>query len=211
MAILHQRATLTPTKLELAAAWLDRQGLRGAGDVQLAGSYRFDDPEGKVGIEALLVRRAGEVLHLPLTYRGAPLDGAGAHLITTLEHSVLGRRWVYDAAADPVGPGPAGRAGPTGASRSPGAPSLPVNFSHRVNFFLDVKKKRSRRLFFTGCDLFTGKCRGAARRPGRGPPTGQRTLPAGNAMHAVASRTTIGLPAADALTAGHPFTGRSRR
>jgi hypothetical protein len=35
VAILH-RATLTPTKLELAAAWLDRQGLGGAGDVALS-------------------------------------------------------------------------------------------------------------------------------------------------------------------------------
>ena len=102
MAILHQRATLTPTKLELAAAWLDRQRLGGAGDVEMAGSYRFDDPDGEVGIEALLVRRAGEVFHLPVTYRGAPLDGAQAHLITTLEHTALGRRWVYDAAGDPV-------------------------------------------------------------------------------------------------------------
>jgi hypothetical protein len=100
VAIIH-RATITPTKLELAAAWLDRQGL-GAGDVELAGSYRFDDPAGEVGIEGLLVRRAGEVFHLPLTYRGAPLDGAGAYLVTTMEHSVLGHRWVYDAAGDPV-------------------------------------------------------------------------------------------------------------
>jgi hypothetical protein len=100
VAIIH-RATITPTKLELAADWLDRQGL-GAGDVELAGSYRFDDPDGEVGVEALLVRRAGEVFHLPVTYRGTPLDGAGAHLVTTMEHSVLGRRWVYDAAGDPV-------------------------------------------------------------------------------------------------------------
>lgn len=101
MAILH-RATITPTKLELATAWLDRQGLGGAGDVEMAASYRFDDPEGAVGIEALLVRRAAEVFHLPVTYRGAPLDGAEAHLITTMQHSVLGPRWVYDAAGDPV-------------------------------------------------------------------------------------------------------------
>ena len=100
MAIIH-RATISPTKLELAADWLDRQGL-GAGDVELAASYRFDDPGGEVGVEALLVRRAGEVFHLPVTYRGAPLDGAGAYLLTTMEHSVLGRRWVYDAAGDPV-------------------------------------------------------------------------------------------------------------
>ena len=46
MAILH-RATITPTKLELAAAWLDRQGLGGGGHVELAGSYRFDDPPGR--------------------------------------------------------------------------------------------------------------------------------------------------------------------
>ncbi len=101
MAIIHQEATITPTKRAAAAAWLDRQGL-GTGDVEMLGSYRFDDPEGEVGIEALLVRRAGEVFHLPVTYRGAPLDGAGAHLITTMEHSVLGSRWVYEAQGDPV-------------------------------------------------------------------------------------------------------------
>jgi hypothetical protein len=101
VAIIH-RATLKPTKPELAAAWLDREGLGGAGDVEMLGSYRFDDPAGEVGVEALLVRRAGEVFHLPVTYRGAPLDGAEAHLITSLEHSVLGRRWVYAAAGDPV-------------------------------------------------------------------------------------------------------------
>jgi Maltokinase N-terminal cap domain len=101
VAIIH-RATLKPTKQELVAAWLDREGLGGAGDVEMLGSYRFDDPAGEVGIEALLVRRAGEVFHLPVTYRGAPLDGAEAHLVATLEHSVLGRRWVYEAAGDPV-------------------------------------------------------------------------------------------------------------
>lgn len=102
MAIIHRRATVTPTKRELAAAWLDREDLGGAGDVEMLGSYRFDDPAGEVGIEALLVRRAGEVFHLPVTYRGAPLDGAEAHLIATLEHSVLGHRWVYGAAGDAV-------------------------------------------------------------------------------------------------------------
>jgi hypothetical protein len=101
VAIIH-RATISPTKLELARAWLDRLGLGGAGDVELVASYRFDDPAGEVGIEALLARRAGDVFHLPFTYRGAPLDEADAHLITTMEHSVLGRRWVYEAAGDPV-------------------------------------------------------------------------------------------------------------
>jgi hypothetical protein len=101
VAIIHRDGTVTPTKRELVTAWLDRQGL-GAGDVEMAGSYRLDDPAGQVGIEALLVRRAGEVFHLPVTYRGAPLDGAEAHLVTTMEHTVLGSRWVYEADGDPV-------------------------------------------------------------------------------------------------------------
>lgn len=41
--------------------------------------------------------------HLPLTYRGAPLDGAPADaLVGTSEHGVLGKRWVYDGIHDPV-------------------------------------------------------------------------------------------------------------
>lgn len=101
MAIIHRDGNITPTKRELAAAWLDRQGL-GAGDVEMLGAYRFDDPAGEVGIEGHLVRRAGEMFHLPMTYRGAPCDEAGAHLLATMEHSVLGRRWVYAAEGDPV-------------------------------------------------------------------------------------------------------------
>jgi hypothetical protein len=38
-----------------------------------------------------------------MTYRGAPLEGAEEHLIDTTDHSVLGKRWVYDACGDPVG------------------------------------------------------------------------------------------------------------
>lgn len=102
MAILHHRATIAPTKQELVTSWLDRQGLGGTGDVEMLAAYRFDDPAGQVGIEGFLVRRSGSVFHLPVTYRDAPLDEAGAHLITTMDHSVLGRRWVYEAAGDPV-------------------------------------------------------------------------------------------------------------
>ncbi len=41
--------------------------------------------------------------HVPLTYRGAPLDGAGEEaLVGTAEHGVLGRRWVYDGVHDPL-------------------------------------------------------------------------------------------------------------
>lgn len=39
---------------------------------------------------------------VPLTYRGAPLDGAENALVGTMEHGVLGRRWAYDGCHDPV-------------------------------------------------------------------------------------------------------------
>jgi hypothetical protein len=56
-----------------------------------------------VGIETHLVRTGeGVVLQVPLTYRGAPLEGAGRHLVGTMAHSHLGRRWVYDGCGDPV-------------------------------------------------------------------------------------------------------------
>ncbi|MFI6262584.1 hypothetical protein [Micromonospora sp. NPDC051006] len=105
MALLH-RAELHPTKIELLTAWLPArpwfQGEAGVGLERVA-AYRFDDPAGEVGIETMLVRAgAGPVHQVPLTYRGAPLDGAEAWLVGTCEHSVLGRRWVYDACGDPV-------------------------------------------------------------------------------------------------------------
>jgi hypothetical protein len=103
VAIIH-RASITPTKAELIAAWLPtRAWSGGAGTVDLLGAYRFDDPAGEVGIEAHLARtERGDVLHIPLTYRAAPLDGADRHLVGTMVHSHLGRRWVYDGCADPV-------------------------------------------------------------------------------------------------------------
>ncbi|TCC00510.1 hypothetical protein E0H26_02160 [Micromonospora zingiberis] len=105
MALLH-RADLRPTKLELLASWLpSRSWYQGdsAAELVRVAAYRFDDPAGEVGIETLLVRfGTGPVHQVPLTYRGAPLPAADAWLIGTLEHSVLGTRWVYDACADPV-------------------------------------------------------------------------------------------------------------
>ncbi|MEV4718923.1 hypothetical protein AB0J94_17180 [Micromonospora noduli] len=105
MALLH-RATLHPTKLDLLTAWLpDRQWFAGPTGVEMVirGAYRFDDPAGEVGIETMLVGAAdGPVHHVPLTYRAAPLDGADAWLVGITEHSVLGRRWVYDGCVDPV-------------------------------------------------------------------------------------------------------------
>jgi hypothetical protein len=102
MAIVH-RTTLTPSKLELLEVWLPRQEwAEGTGSPTLIGSYRFDDPAGEVGIEALLVETEIGVVHVPLSYRAAPLEGAEAHLVGTMEHGVLGQRWAYDGEFDPV-------------------------------------------------------------------------------------------------------------
>lgn len=100
MAVIHQ-ATISPTKRELVAAWLDAAGL-GSGAVELIGGYRFDDPDGEVGVEGLLAQRGAATYHLPLSYRSGPLAGAEESLICTMEHSSLGRRWIHHAAADPV-------------------------------------------------------------------------------------------------------------
>ncbi len=101
MAIIY-KATLTPSKPELIGAWLDGQPWAGQGTDEVLGAYRFDDPEGEVGVEVFLLRRGGRLLHVPLTYRGAPLPGHEDHLVGTLEHSVLGTRWVYDGTGDEV-------------------------------------------------------------------------------------------------------------
>ena len=106
MALLH-RATISPTKLELVAAWLPAQDWYPGGtvpaDLERVAAARFDDPAGAVGVEILVVRSGdGPLLHAPLTYRDAPLDGAGQWLIGTTEHSALGKRWVYDGVGDPV-------------------------------------------------------------------------------------------------------------
>jgi hypothetical protein len=104
VALIHN-ATLTPSKLDLLSDWLPSQSWypSSPGALERLGAYRFDDPEGEVGLEAFVVRTsAGSIVHVPLTYRGAPLANAEPYLVGTTEHSVLGTRWVYDGCADPV-------------------------------------------------------------------------------------------------------------
>lgn len=105
MAILYQ-AQITPSKIELLSSWLPtREWFVGDADAEFSNiaAYRFDDPAGEVGVEIILVRAGdGPVLQAPLTYRGAPLAGAEESLICTMDHTVLGKRWVYDGAGDPV-------------------------------------------------------------------------------------------------------------
>ncbi|MFG2526731.1 1,4-alpha-glucan branching protein [Streptomyces sp. NPDC048516] len=109
MAVIHH-TRLEPTKLELLASWLPSRpwyhGGAGGPELANAGGFRLDDPQGEVGIEFIVVTDASGPLPtaylVPLTYRGAPLDGAEHALVGTMEHGVLGRRWVYDGCHDPV-------------------------------------------------------------------------------------------------------------
>ena len=97
-------AVLNPGKIDLLRAWLgDQSWFDGDPEsVEQVTAYRFVDPEGEVGMESFLLTDGTRTIHVPVTYRGAELEGAEGSLVGTVEHSVLGRRWVYDAPADPV-------------------------------------------------------------------------------------------------------------
>jgi len=96
-------ATLTPHFRDFLPGWVARQTWYAgpeAPSLRPIGYLRFEDPAGDVGMETHLLTDGASVYHLPMTYRGAPLDGAS--LIATAEHSELGSRWIYDAETDPV-------------------------------------------------------------------------------------------------------------
>lgn len=107
MAVIHH-TTLVPTKLELLAEWLPtRPWYRGrTPQLAAAGGFRLDDPAGVVGIEFMVViDSAGDVpvsYLAPMAYRDAPVEEQNGGLIGTMQHGVLGRRWVYDGPRDPV-------------------------------------------------------------------------------------------------------------
>ncbi len=105
MATIYE-TTMSPSKRELVTAWLPAQPwYRETGhepELIKAGGFRLDDPEGEVGIEFMIVtdRSGATTYHTPMTYRGRALPGGV--LIGTSEHGVLGLRWIYDGARDPV-------------------------------------------------------------------------------------------------------------
>ncbi|WP_327378099.1 1,4-alpha-glucan branching protein [Streptomyces sp. NBC_01216] len=109
MAVIHH-TTMNPGKTALLAGWLPTQpwyaGSGSAPELHRVGGFRLDDPQGEVGIEFMVVTDTSGVrpvtYHVPLGYRGAPLDGGGPALVGTSEHGVLGTRWIYDGAHDPV-------------------------------------------------------------------------------------------------------------
>ena len=99
MAIIY-RAELSPSKADILHDFLSSRSWGETGELELLGAYRFDDPEGEVGVECHLVRAGETLYHLPLPYRPAPLDGAEQQLLGTMQHSVLGERYVYDGLGD---------------------------------------------------------------------------------------------------------------
>lgn len=105
MARVHPEAVIKPGKTELVSTWLlsrpDYTGPAGQRFKRFA-SYRFDDPAGEVGIESMVVRGEsdGVLYQVAMTYRAAPLTGG--ELMSMMEHSVLGQRYIYVAESDPV-------------------------------------------------------------------------------------------------------------
>jgi len=101
MALYH-RATLTPTKHEVVVGWIPTQSWGPSADaaIEVVGAFRFDDPNGRVGMEAHIVTDGETWFFVPLTYRDEPLPGADDALITEMDHSALGTRWVYDGLGD---------------------------------------------------------------------------------------------------------------
>ncbi len=100
--------TIEPSKASVASDWITGQPwYRGsATTLQVIGSFRFVDPDGNIGIETLMLREDGEApqgptYQVPLTYRGQPTNTAG-ELVGTVQHGVLGTRYVYDGAQDPA-------------------------------------------------------------------------------------------------------------
>ncbi|WP_113716939.1 maltokinase N-terminal cap-like domain-containing protein [Arthrobacter dokdonensis] len=91
MAIVY-KAELRPSKMELLAQWLPQQPWF-SGDSKAwvrLGSFRCDDPDGEVGLETLLVGAGAGACQVPLSYRAAPLDGAAAFLVGTMDRSRCG-------------------------------------------------------------------------------------------------------------------------
>ncbi len=110
MAIVYE-TTLQPSKLDLLADWIGDQrwytGKAHTPDLQRLGFYRFDDPDGEVGIEVLVVADSGGadepvVYQIPVTWRGEPVDELRGALIGTTEHGTMGTRYAYDGCHDPA-------------------------------------------------------------------------------------------------------------
>ncbi|MGP9781640.1 maltokinase N-terminal cap-like domain-containing protein [Glutamicibacter sp. AOP12-B1-11] len=108
MGIVYN-TSMSPTKNELVSAWLVKQDFysgQGVPKLEHIGGFRLEDPQGKVGVELRIYADHADtsevIYHVPLSYREAPLEGGEPYLIGISEHAILGPRYVYDAAGDPV-------------------------------------------------------------------------------------------------------------
>lgn len=105
MALIYD-ASIEPGKVDVATRWAGEQRWFAGDDadqpVEKIAAYRFDDPDGVAGFELLLLQRGETLFQVPVAYRPEPIDDAWAEPIATMEHSVLGTRYVYPATADPV-------------------------------------------------------------------------------------------------------------
>jgi hypothetical protein len=122
-------ANLVPSFARFLPGWIAAQPWyegTGVPSLTLVGLIRIEDPGGEVGMESHLVRGSGTTYHVPMTYRGRPLP-AGSGLITTADHSELGKRWIYDAEYDPVWVAEVLRLVGTGSSTRPQAPTGPAS------------------------------------------------------------------------------------
>lgn len=101
MAIFHV-ATNVPPKLDIIAKWIvDQPWGPGPGEaLELVGSFHVEDPDGEVGMQVHLVQASGEIYQVPLTYRAVWSPQMEAAFMSTMEHSVLGTRFVYDGMGD---------------------------------------------------------------------------------------------------------------
>ncbi|KAB1949883.1 maltokinase N-terminal cap-like domain-containing protein [Brevibacterium linens] len=100
-------AQLNPGKLDVVTDWVAKQDWvaeldLAANPLEAVTAYRFDDPAGEVGMEIHIVKSGDQLLQVPLTYRGEPLEGADDAFVANMEHSVLGKRWVYAGMGDPL-------------------------------------------------------------------------------------------------------------
>ena len=103
MALYH-RATITPSKAELIAEWAPTQDWYPDTDekAEVIGAFRFDDPNGLVGIETHVILVDGHRFQVPMTYRNQPLAAADDAFIGQMVHTALGMRWVYDGLGDEI-------------------------------------------------------------------------------------------------------------
>lgn len=99
---VHAGATMKPTPLELLAPWIARQPwFVGNPALEMVGRFKFEDPNGEVGLDNFIIRSGKHLYYVPLTWRSTMLPG-WADLIGEVDHGTLGRRYCYNAETDPV-------------------------------------------------------------------------------------------------------------